>query len=320
MRPDPVRAAEYGFRQTESGYSLNAGFMNGDFDAVITFSADGKVSGKVIDRMNDEEYAPLRNPHYNGAYVNTVRAAYEELLKAIAANCCTECVFTADQSNRVAALVLEKYGILPDFPWNDDKYSQAGVFRHQDSGKWFALIMTISGRSVDKDRGEEPVDVVNLKIRDEDAETLHRETGIYPAYHMNHKKWISALLDDTLTDERIMELISDSFSLTGGRSGKMDDKLIRRVLEIADSVPYGHVATYGQIAKLAGMEKNARLVGKIMSMADRYGDHPCHRIVNHAGRTVPGWSEQKAMLEAEGVAFKANGCVDMSAFRWNGED
>jgi methylated-DNA-protein-cysteine methyltransferase-like protein len=40
-----------------------------------------------------------------------------------------------------------------------------------------------------------------------------------------------------------------------------------------------------------------------MSMQDRYGDHPCHRVVNHAGRTAPGWSEQRQLLEKEGVKF-----------------
>ena len=92
-------------------------------------------------------------------------------------------------------------------------------------------------------------------------------------------------------------------------------KLIREALEIADSIPPGRVMSYGQIAALMGRPKNARLVGKIMSMQDRFGDHPCHRVVNSAGRTVPGWMEQRELLEAEGVEFKENGNVDMNRFR-----
>lgn len=96
--------------------------------------------------------------------------------------------------------------------------------------------------------------------------------------------------------------------------GVLNDALIRTVLDIADNIPEGKVMSYGQIAKVIGRPKNARLVGKIMSMADRYGEHPCHRVVNSAGRTVPGWDEQRAMLEREGVEFKDNGCVDMNKY------
>lgn len=52
-------------------------------------------------------------------------------------------------------------------------------------------------------------------------------------------------------------------------------------------------------------------------MAEYYGDYPCHRVVNHQGRLVPGWTEQKSLLSAEGVTFKPNGCVDLNAHRWD---
>lgn len=51
-------------------------------------------------------------------------------------------------------------------------------------------------------------------------------------------------------------------------------------------------------------------------MAEFYGKYPCHRVVNHAGRTAPGWREQKMLLEDEGVEFKVNGCVDMKQYQW----
>lgn len=80
----------------------------------------------------------------------------------------------------------------------------------------------------------------------------------------------------------------------------MDDRLIYEVLSVVEEIPEGRVATYGQIARLIGREKNARLVGKILSRAGFYGDYPCHRVVNHAGRTAPGWAEQAALLEGGG--------------------
>ena len=52
-------------------------------------------------------------------------------------------------------------------------------------------------------------------------------------------------------------------------------------------------------------------------MAEFYGDYPCHRVVNHMGRTAPGRHEQRGLLEAEGVGFRENGCVDMKKHRWD---
>ena len=94
------------------------------------------------------------------------------------------------------------------------------------------------------------------------------------------------------------------------------ENLIYEVLSVVEEIPPGKVATYGQIARLIGREKNSRMVGKILSEAQQYGDYPCHRVVNHAGRTVPGWVEQTALLSSEGVPFKKNGCVDLRASQW----
>ncbi len=57
----------------------------------------------------------------------------------------------------------------------------------------------------------------------------------------------------------------------------LNEDLIYEILSIVEEIPEGRVATYGQIARLVGREKNARLVGKVVGMAESYGDYPCHR-------------------------------------------
>ena len=309
------RLAEYGFVNMGPCFSLSREFMDGDFTAEIRVYENGTVNGRVSDNLIGEEYTPLRMPNYTGAFVGSVREAYEALLLDIAEKCCSEVSFVSDQSNRIAALIYERYSVEPDFPWDDDGKNTAGVFRHAASGKWFGLVMNIDRRHLEKGAGEDWVDAINLKADENKTAALHKIKGIYPAYHMNHSKWISVVLDDTLDDRVVMDLVDESFRLTDGARGVLSESLIKEALEIADSIPPGRVMSYGQIAALMGRPKNARLVGKIMSMQDRFSQHPCHRVVNSAGRTVPGWTEQREMLEAEGVEFKANGNVDMSRFR-----
>lgn len=96
----------------------------------------------------------------------------------------------------------------------------------------------------------------------------------------------------------------------------LNESLIYQILSAVSEIPEGRVATYGQIAALIGRDRNARLVGRVLSRAQFYGDYPCHRVVNHAGRTAPGWREQRFFLEQEGVEFRENGCVDMKRFQW----
>ena len=96
----------------------------------------------------------------------------------------------------------------------------------------------------------------------------------------------------------------------------LDEGLIYEILSVVEEIPEGNVATYGQIARLIGREKNYRLVGKVLGMAEYYGDYPCHRVVNHAGRLAPHFYDQKERLLAEGVTFNRNGNVDMKKHQW----
>ena len=96
----------------------------------------------------------------------------------------------------------------------------------------------------------------------------------------------------------------------------MEEAFAQAVLDVVAGIPAGYVTTYGAIAQLLGRARNARQVGKIRSRAELYGSYPCHRVVNHAGRTAPGWPEQRTLLEREGVAFRENGLVDLRRFLW----
>lgn len=95
------------------------------------------------------------------------------------------------------------------------------------------------------------------------------------------------------------------------------EDLVYEILSVVGEIPKGKVATYGQIARLINREKNARLVGSVLSVAEHYGEYPCHRVVNHAGRLVPGWAEQKELLQKEGVPMKDGNHVNLKLCQWD---
>ena len=175
----------------------------------------GKVTGKVIDTITQDEYYQLRQETATGPYVNRVRSAYRSLLTDIADSCCSDVLFASSQANRLTQTILKRFQVNPDFPWEHSaRYQSYGAFRHRSNRKWFALIMNVTRDVLNKDGNTSPIDILNVKISPAQGEELRKTPGIYPAYHMNHKTWISVVLDETLPDEKILELIDTSYQLT----------------------------------------------------------------------------------------------------------
>ncbi len=92
------------------------------------------------------------------------------------------------------------------------------------------------------------------------------------------------------------------------------------VLNIVSQIPCGSVTTYGIIAAWTGWPSHSRMVGRTLRYTSGAELLPCHRVVNKEGRTAPGWSSQRSLLEQEGVSFKPNGHVDMQRHLWEPEE
>ncbi len=119
--------------------------------------------------------------------------------------------------DRIFAYIKKKYKANPEYPWGED---DGAVLRHEDNRKWFALVMNI-GRDKLGLTGEERVDVVNLKIDDMAfKDVLMQDKGIFPAYHMNKEHWITVLLDGTVEEGQIRNLIDLSFTATASKKKK----------------------------------------------------------------------------------------------------
>ncbi len=95
----------------------------------------------------------------------------------------------------------------------------------------------------------------------------------------------------------------------------------KRVIEIILKIPAGKIATYGQIASIAGNSKSARQISRILHSSSAKYDLPWHRVINSQGRismrSGDGFEMQKAMLESEGVQV-TNGKVNLNKHQWSG--
>ncbi len=105
----------------------------------------------------------------------------------------------------------------------------------------------------------------------------------------------------------------------------MTSQFNQLVYALARQIPPGQVASYGQLALLAGNPRGARVVGYAMHRVPDGSDVPCHRVVFRDGSLCQGFAFggtdlQRQMLAAEGVTFDSEGRVDMARHRWAGPD
>lgn len=108
----------------------------------------------------------------------------------------------------------------------------------------------------------------------------------------------------------------------GGPPALSGDAAVLAILAAVRRIPPGWVATYGQVAAVAGLPRRARLVARVLAKLPDGMEVPWHRVINAGGRVSfaasRGGSDarQVALLKAEGVEFDAGGRCELERFRW----
>ncbi len=97
----------------------------------------------------------------------------------------------------------------------------------------------------------------------------------------------------------------------------MDIQFRDKIYRLISEIPMGKVATYGQLALLAGYPNRARLAGRVLATLPPGSGLPCHRVVGSGGKLVVGWDMHRVLLEQEGVTFNCGGKVNMKQHTWS---
>ena len=202
------KAHAFGFVENSGVWIYSCQILQGDFVMTVSITADN-VSFQVFDQETGDLYPQVHMESFKGSFVGSVREACLEILYQIRNACFEVQDFICPQTKRIMTQVQEKYGNQLEYLW--EKSPDTAVLRHEGNKKWYAVLMKISWDKLEKGR-EGQVEAVNLK-HDQVADLLLNK-GIYPAFHMNKRYWISVALDDALSDEEVLELIEKSWNLT----------------------------------------------------------------------------------------------------------
>lgn len=136
--------------------------------------------------------------------------------------------------------------------------------------------------------------------------------AVLPGYHQNKEHWNTVILDGTIPDEDISRMIAESYDL-------VTDSPAKRIYEAVKKIPKGRVATYSQVAELAGNKKMARAVGNALHRNPDPEHIPCFRVVNAKGELAGEFAFGKAdaqakLLIADGVEV-VDGKVDLTKYQ-----
>ena len=202
------KARDYGFVENGEVWTHSFQIMDGDFVMTVSITMDN-VSFQVFDWETGDLYPQVHMESMRGSFVGSVRQACLEILYQIRKACFDVQDFICPQTKRIVAQVQEKYGNQLEYLW--EKSPDTAVLRHEGNQKWYAILMRIPWDKLEKGRDGQ-VEAVNLK-HDQVADLLSHK-GIYPAFHMNKRYWISLALDDSLSDDEVLDLLEISWNLT----------------------------------------------------------------------------------------------------------
>ena len=212
--PDVKKLTSFGFTLNNDIYHYEKD-LNDEFIIKIDIKGE-EINAKVYDKAFNEEYNLIFMDRVVGEFVGKIREEYQKALIEIRDNCFYQTMFNSLQANRLASYVKQEYDIEPDFPWA--KYPSFGVIRNKDNNLWFGLFGEVEDDKLAPNvKGHV---IINLKPEKHLHDDLLKVKGIYPAWHMNKKNWISVSLNDTLSDEFIQSLIDSSYNETVGKQVK----------------------------------------------------------------------------------------------------
>ncbi|MBO6273418.1 MmcQ/YjbR family DNA-binding protein [bacterium] len=197
----------YGFEKVGNKLVYKTEILNGDFSVVIEY--DGKIIGKIFDLATEEEYTNFRIENSNG-FSSEIREIFIDILTDIRDKCCKNQLFITKQAQNINDYINEKYQDMPEFLWKN--FPTYAIYRNKKNKKWYALIGTVFMDKVDKNsKSKEIVEIINLKIDKDKKEEILSKNGVYEAYHMNKKSWITIVFDGTLKDSEIINYLDESY-------------------------------------------------------------------------------------------------------------
>lgn len=201
---------KYGFEKQEEKFSYSKKIYNNQFEMIMELK-NNKMTSKLIDLMNEEEYVLVDVQESVGEFVGKVRQEYEGEIQKIIEKCSSKEVFKNKQSKEIIEYIKQKYNDELEFLW--EKFEDVAIWRNKQNEKWYGLIMKISEQKLGIE-SEKIIEVIDIRYQKEEVQNIVDNKKIFPGYHMNKKSWITIKLDNSIETDKIKELIDNSYNIS----------------------------------------------------------------------------------------------------------
>lgn len=201
---------EYGFKQCGNGFNYSVEIMDGQFMLVVKIADDENCSD-VIEVSNQEPFTLYHIDGANGPFVGQVKSEAEKVLKDICDKCFYKEIFKNKQTKFVLKYAKDRYSTDAEYLWN--KFPDNAVLRRADNKKWYAALLTVEKKKLGSE-GEGTVEVIDLRGEPSEIDALVDGKTYFRGYHMNKEHWYTICLNNSVSDEELMQRIDKSYSLT----------------------------------------------------------------------------------------------------------
>lgn len=209
--PDSKALLLHGFKRKGGAFVREYEILGGQFVLSVKISTD--VSTKLTEEEFGDEYTLHLVPNATGDFVGKIRDAYKKILSEIAEECFERNAFKCEQTKKIISHISKKYGDEPQFLW--EKYSDCAVFRRKSSGKWYGVLLTVGkDKLIPGSCGK--VKIIDLRI--DPSSPAAKEKKYLPGYHMNKSRWITVILDGSVSTREIYRLIDASYELADAKT------------------------------------------------------------------------------------------------------
>ena len=207
-KPNFEKLKDFGFEKINNNYLFETELDEIQMRLCVSVAENGEVGTKVFDISSGDEYTLYKVPSAVGAFVGQVREEVSGVLLRISEDCFEEEIFKTDGAKAVIAYIKEKYGDEFEYLW--EKFPDNAVVRRKDNKKWYAALLTVKNEKLGLESGE-ILEILDIRADSEDIRLLTDNEKIYPGYHMNKKHWITVILNGTVSDREVFELIDKSY-------------------------------------------------------------------------------------------------------------
>lgn len=211
---DYDKLLKYGFIQENGTHLYKTKLHNGEFELKVTVE-NNKMTSKVIDLMNEDEYILVDIKDSTGEFVGNLRKEYEEELQNIIEKCTVPNIFKSKQAKEIIKYVKEKYNGELEYLWK--KFPENAIWRNKRNNKWYGLLLVISERKLGLE-SDKIIEIIDLRYSKDNIKEIIDNNKIFPGYHMNKESWITIRLNGDMNTKKILELIDNSYKLSLAKS------------------------------------------------------------------------------------------------------